>query len=277
MDLIELMRNEFARSKNTLRWVFYLSAAIYLLALGDVFITNTIFSILTAIIGILGQIIIAILRVLSGKYYGSGEGIRRLAILHDGLGITPSRLELARIFGQASGKAPREHPYVGPYYESSLPKGSKRLVEMLVESSFFTTYLAKKASLFFAAISGVGIIIVGFILFVTLQMSLSQQAATFIAQVITSTILFWLSTDIATMAWKYFKLSQIAEKISRHGSSLLEQTIDPSESSALILLNEYNCSVVEAPPIPSLIYKQYQDRLNTAWNSRKMDSSKKKV
>ena len=137
---------------------------------------------------------------------------------------------------------------VGPYYESSLPKGSKRLVEMLVESSFFTTYLAKKASLFFAAISGVGIIIVGFILFVTLQMSLSQQAATFIAQVITSTILFWLSTDIATM-----------------------------ESSALILLNEYNCSVVEAPPIPSLIYKQYQDRLNTAWNSRKMDSSKKKV
>jgi putative Mn2+ efflux pump MntP len=276
MDLIELMRNEFARSKNTLRWVFYLGTAMYLLTLADVLITSTIFSIIAAAAVVLGQVGITVLRVVSGEHYGSGERIRRLAMLNDSLGITPSKLDMARIYGQASGKAPKEHPYVGPYYESTLPTGSKRLVETLVESSFFTAHLARKTSVLFLAISAIGIAIVILSLVITLQLNLSQQISALAAQVITSTILFWLSIDIANMAWKYFKLSQIAEKVSDHGSHLLEQPTDPSKSSALILLNEYNCEVIQAPPIPSFMYKRYQGRLNQAWRNKGIDNEKKK-
>src|SRR6266516_327633 len=160
MNLIEAMRTEYGKSKFWWYWSIGVSLALYPLAVLSVFYSNGWEAKSFGIIAFLMQLLLFTFRVFMGRHLSLGEQIRRLAMLKDGLGIEPYKFQLAKLQERMGKTKSGEPAYIGSYYESALPVGPKRLLEITAESAFFTSALARTSACIFTVISAVGISIV---------------------------------------------------------------------------------------------------------------------
>jgi hypothetical protein len=264
MNLIEAMRTEYGKSKFWWGWSLVLGLALYPLAVLSVFYSDGLVAKSFGIIAFLMQLLLFTFRVCMGRHLSLGEQIRRLAMLKDGLGIEPSKYQLAKL-QERMGKPKSSQPaYIGPYYDSTLPVGPKRLLEITAESSFFTHALARTSACIFMVISALGISIVFIGLIIVIQAGLSQTMLEAVAKTAVISMAFWATGDFALTALRFSSLARTAEKVFDLCGRLLAQETD-SRDEAHIAATEYNCAVTQAPPIPGPIYRWRQDRLNEAW------------
>lgn len=270
MNLVDTMRIESGRSKVWFRWGLSVSFALYLIALVSSYSRAKWLAILLGIVSSAGQIAHFIFKSLSAGHFSLAEEIRRLAMLQDGLGVSPSKIQIAKLRERVGKSKTLEPDYLGPYYESLSPPGPRRLLEITEESAFFTSCLARTTSKTFGVVAalGLGIVLFGFIVLV--QIGLERTAIESVAKAVVLSMAFWAVGDLASMALQFHSLSRSAEGAVDRCSFLLAQA-STSGDQAQALVGEYNCAVIQAPPIPSLIYKWRRDILNEAWRQRQSE------
>jgi hypothetical protein len=196
------------------------------------------------------------------------EQIRRMAMMEDGLGIVPSDDEIAVIWERIGDPEAAKPSYERPYYESSSVKGPIRLLEITRESVFFTKSLARSAArtLWTAVFFGLGIVIFSFVMIVQFYSSTSFVVNG--AKLVLTSMSFWAVGDLASMAVQFGDLDRCGELILSKCTGLLSRR-DNSRDAAIALAGEYNCAVIQAPPIPEWLYNWRVKLLNKAWRNRK--------
>lgn len=269
MNLIDAMRTEYARSKNWLRWAFIVSAGLYLMTLGSALCTTGWQAKALGVIAGVAQIALFAFRYWSGSHFSLGEEIRRLAMLQDGLGIRPPEIQIAKLRERVGKSQVVEPDYLGPYYESRLPAGPKRLLEIIEESAFFTHSLARTTAtvLWITVCIGLFIVVISFVVFV--QAGIPRSALEAAAKIVVISMTFWAAGDLASMALRFGSLARASERVLDRCPNLLAQK-DDVQDEAHIIIGEYNCAVIQAPSIPTVIYRWRQDTLNEAWRNRRI-------
>ena len=273
MDLIQAMQAEYSRAKRLLYcWAFPLGLLVFVIAVVAAFplpdwATNAL-----AVAVMTIQVATFALRHTAANHQTKAEEIRRLAMLQDALGIPPSPLAVARLRAITGQLINCEPGYLAPYYESTDPAGPKRLTDITAECAFFTGENARWLwnRLIFAAAAGLFTFILALIL-ITL-FSVSTTALQVAAKIVIASMAFCAAGDIATMAFQFKSLADACDKIvaDAEGALLRPHALnaDSETQSALIIFAEYNCAVVQAPPIPASVYRRRQRTLNDAWRSR---------
>lgn len=267
MKLVDVMGLEYSRSKRWLNWTLGLSLVIQAMTILSAALSSGPGPKAIGVIVALTQLLLFIFRRLGKTHFGLAEQIRRLVMLHDGLGVQPSEDQLAAIWERVGNPQDAKPLYLDPYYESSLPKGCKRLVEITRESAFFTASLARSAAIAFwgVAIAGLGAAI--FALVVAIQTQANQVALEIVAKAVVASMAFWVTGDLATMALQYAGLATAASRVQTQCAHLLSKA-EQHADEVHPLVAEYNCAVIQAPPISEWIYRWRQDVLNQAWRNR---------
>jgi hypothetical protein len=223
-----------------------------------------------AITVFLAQIGLFVLRQFADHFQDHAEGIRRMAMLQDGLGIQPSPVTMARLYASVGGVHSGEPSFLGSYYESSLPLGPRRLIEMTAECAFFTGENARWLWRRLAWIAGTGLVVavaafLGAVLFTD-----SPTAPKLVAKIVIPAMAFCAAGDLASMAFLFRSMAESCNQVLLDGEHALQQREDSQaeQNAALVLFTEYNCAVVKSPPIPAAVYRHRQSILNQAWRNR---------
>lgn len=267
MKLVDVMGLEYTRSKRWLNWTLGLSLAVQGITILSATLSSGSGPKAIGVVVALAQILLFIFRRWGKTHFGMAEQIRRLVMLHEGLGIQPSEDQLAAIWERVGNPQDAKPAYLDPYYESSAPKGCKRLIEITRESAFFTASLARSAAMFFwgAAITGLGAAF--FALVVAIQTHANPAALEIVAKSVIASMAFWVTGDLVTMALQYSGLATAASRVQTQCAHLLSKA-EQHADEVHPLTAEYNCAVIQAPPIPEWIYRWRQHVLNQAWRNR---------
>ncbi len=263
MKLVDAMYDVFSRSKFWFRLSIGSTCILALMSVATTFTLSRQCSIALAIFSFLVQIGAFIFRNLADTKFDLAEQMRRSLMLSDGMGMNPSPMEWARLAREAGKSNFTPSPAGNQYYESKTVAGPQRLAEILREASFWTSSLSKMAGTVFFIVSAVALALSVISLgFVALSSKDSSEINAFAAAIL-QLMAFWASSDFLSLAIKFRKMHLETEKICDRCDGLLKTT--PTESDALLALNDYNCAVVSAPPIPDWIYNSKRDFLNELW------------
>lgn len=270
MKLIGYMRAQYSHSKRL--WylqVLPLEIWVYGAALAASFPLPTHIAGLLVIATLLAQIAAFMLRMNAIGQYEAAEGIRRAEMLQNSLGISPSPMQLAKLQERTVHAKSEEAKLTRSYYDSDEPIGPRRLLDILSQAAFFTSAISRRTWKIFALIAIAGS--AGPVLLVLLAVFVhaSSPALEVVARVVVASMAFLAVGNVATMAIQFFQLSLDAERILDRCEAFLQQE-SPEMTDALLVFAEYNCAVIKAPPIPFRLYRLYRDRLNNAWEERKV-------
>ena len=136
MDLISAMRGQYCRSERLLWASISVRSIIYLTTLATALWSNATAAAILLVLACVGQGLLFVLRFSTQRHLALAEQLRRLAMLKDGLGRDPAPLETAVVAERIWTTT--EHEVPSPYYSSRLPKGPKRLVDLIAECAFFS-------------------------------------------------------------------------------------------------------------------------------------------
>lgn len=265
--LIEAMRSEFAKSKKWYQRSIFINFGMLILSAVLILWSAGNLAVLLGMGLFIFPILLFIFREVSLEHQDCAENIRRSLMLADALGHRPSDIELAQLKIDV-GKIDRSEPLFDKrYYDSKMAIGPKRLTDILAESAFFTYNLSKRATWLFAIMIIVGIIILFSILYALINLKVGQEIAVVVAKWAALVMVFLVSGDFAYLCRRYYCLS-IASKEILNKSDVSIRNEDISVEDAMKLMDDYNCVLIQSPPIPGLIYKNMLKSLNEAWRKR---------
>jgi len=254
-----MMREEYGRSK---RWFNYTpigNVVLLILALMTILFGDHI------AMGVLALIILVFIfyaRCFYTNRYEVAEKMRRLLLLMDSLGVKPSQTEIAQ-FGAEIGRSKiKTINFVSPYYASALATGYDRLADNIGESAYFTKYLAKHISGIFAGISliGIGVVV---ILLATVSCIDSGNKEIVSRMLITATAFFSVG-DFSWIALQFYRLYLVADRtLTKSEKMASDPRLDIID--VFRLMQDYNCSLIQTPPIPDLCIRLWGDKLNRSW------------
>lgn len=269
MTIVDVMFEAFKKSKLYFRLGFWSSCLITLIAVilsfnieSNAVVGFTIFSFLL-------QVAVFVLRLLGEQQFNIGEQLRRINILNDGLGVKASPVELLRVIRRTGKSNFSPSPASGNYFDSKLAPGPNRLIEILLESAFWTHSLAESCFYWFLSVAIVGgsatLLVIVALLNKNLTVANGQTATVAVLTVLT----FWSASDVLNIALKFRKLSKETEGICSAAEAVLKNKSQfPSEFEALSMLSDYNSALASSLPIPDWIYSRNQNSLNTLWSKR---------
>lgn len=263
LDLIQAMQVKFSKSKRLLYLVSVpLGIAVYALGVLSIFPIPREYLIVIAIFALVFQIIAFVARQYALKCMSEGEGIRRMAMIQDGLGKTFTHIELATA-GVCFGKN-REPAFLSPYYDSEEQPGWRRLVDITAECAHFTYTVANIISMVLGGVILMLIVAALAILLFTSQAVETLATRDIIAKIVTLTITSWAVGDLAAMWMQFRSLSSESKQILADCNGSMRAD-DVPEQQAMALFAAYNCAVGQASPLPSWAYKLAQPALNKSW------------
>ncbi len=266
--LVDAMYDVFKTSKTWFTLSLALAFTIYVLGVLSAIIVSPKLVNLLAVGAVVVQMGSFLARLQSEKYYGFGEKIRRLNLLHDGLGAEVSPLEIAKIFESAGKTKFLKGPASDRYFDSVSPKGPRRLIEHLGECAFWTSALAKRVMRIFFALSAFGFLTGIFGLMVLILGEGQDAHLSSFAKAVVPGLAFWSAGDVTSTALKYLALTRDAGAVSEKADVLLSDSSKISERAAQNLMNEYNCALAASLPIPDAIHRRNQDLLNELWSKK---------
>lgn len=205
-------------------------------------------------------------RIYEGKYDLASEA-KRLALWEDGLGwVIPIKVFTNinnRAGQQASASAAKLD--VSDYYSSKRGPGSRRLLDHLLESSFFTYNLYRNLR----NLLGIGLLLLLIILlsigWTYLVSPTTQDVRILVGRLIVLFIPSILSVGIISWWFKLNDLSNFIESIFKES----ENVAQVSEIESMRLASEYNCMISRGLPIPGWLYNRNRKYLNHLWTQRR--------
>lgn len=264
MNPVDAMFETFNRSKNFFAVSIALSSILAVISVISTFNLSKSLLLAIAISSLIIQGAVFVLRLIGENKLELGEEIRRSIMLSDGLGITLSPSDWVRLAQKVGKTNFSQSPAGNQYYYSKAVPGPQRLLENLRESSFWTNCLAKTSS---DILLCVFILIISTAVICTVAVAASIKDVAEINSFATAVIpfmAFWASSDFLNLKIKFDKLSLTADKVHQRCDELLNSS-NISKEEALLLLSDYNCSMVSAPPIPEFVYNWKKGFLNDLW------------
>lgn len=210
------------------------------------------------------------LRIKSDEKHDRAETMRRQAALSEGLGMAISKTQVSEWRRRAGCKVveeAEENPREDEYYATREDVGPLRLLEMTIESAFYTRHLYSNISKIF----GIALLITGIFAIITISILpisvFGNTLASKIAYTVYSVLPIVISIDI--FFW-YMRLERSVTNLLEIESDMekLADGDDSSEAHVIRLISEYNCIVGNGIPIHNFLFKLWHKEINTLWNKR---------
>lgn len=260
----------FARAKKWLGFLLGLQCFIFVTGVAAIFIPAATLSYPYIAFSIAALNTWVSQRVAQLK--GAADDCKRKHELYDGFGVAPSGKWLAnfRLANPGALKTAEENLLrKGITYASSELPGPRRILENVVESSWFSHHLARWCATALAwgiFITGIFLVAVLFYLTSSTEQAESRDAA---ARAIAATFLFVISLGMIRALLSYQGFSRKADKCDDDATDLLNAAGEPADYDALRILNDYQMARASAPMIPTWVWKILRDRLNENWKIKK--------
>ncbi len=266
--LIEAMRSEFGKSKKWYNRSVVTNFGMLILSMVLVFMSEGGFAIFLGLGLFILPVLMFLFRDVSMQHQDRAENIRRSLILADALGHRPSDVELAQLKIDL-GKIDKSEPLFDKrYYDSKLPVGANRLADILAESAFFTHNLSKHAALIFGITIFGGITSLFIILYALLNLNVNQGIVVIIAKCVALVMVSLASGDFAYL-WRRYSCLSFATKEILNKCDILKKEKNIAIEVTMKIMDDYNCAVIQSPPISGIIYKNMLKSLNEAWRKKK--------
>lgn len=274
MDMATVMRREFSAAKRCWVGIIALQFLLFAAAIYATFGASGKALLVIGFAGLLVPVITFWLREVAGFHYGLGERIRRLLVLQDGLGHDPTSKELLEVCADCTLVPSLEPRPLGKYYDSHLPEGPQRMAHIIEESAFYTRKQASVAALSCAAIALIGIIITLSLVWYGLQSSVSpsefpshigKMAAGEQLAKLLSLFLVFFATGTFALLWRSYKSLAESARRTFEKCDFLRQDISVNLLDVLIAVENYDCALTKAPPLPRITYWICRKRLHKAW------------
>lgn len=152
------------------------------------------------------------------------------------------------------------------YFASKKKPSSRRLLENLEESSWWSKELAKFAAsvigifTMFVILTSIGLLLI------SIFVAVNQATLVNIAKVITSVLAAVFSIGFVRLSCEYWEFAQFSAKTEKTTSEILDKSKEPKEAEASKLLHEYQIARSNAPMLPNWAWKLNQKKLNVIWN-----------
>lgn len=205
----------------------------------------------------------------SSHFKGRAERVKRLHEVEKGLAIKPSKNEMsvlrARYFLRKDDVGVVDH-LPGFEFASRTPPGTKRLLENLRESSWWSHHLARMAS--YRTWALLAIFLLGsvlLLLFATLC-STSTSTIQLAGQVAIALILGTFSLGLIPRALSFAGFSSIAQVCLEEAERLLNADAEADITEGLRNLSEYQIARASSPNLPPSIWEKNRDRLNELYS-----------
>ncbi len=201
---------------------------------------------------------------------GRAEQLKRIHEHWDGFGKQLSPAELSDIKASRIGSMRKLFSrglMQGVVYSSKEPKGERRVIQNLSESSLWSYQLARKTAVFYLSLS-VALILLSFIaLDFSVYIFTSQPVLTNVGKVVTATILLIFSLGLIPKCIELFAFSSTAKKIEEESNRLVQRE-KVNETEALLVLHKYQLARAMSPLIPTWIWRKNHLYLNMLWEER---------
>ena len=257
MNLQQASRCLFARSVKNLRNGLILSGALLLLTIvtltqhGPIADTALVLTIATI------QLCQMWMKYRALYWFALADEPRRMAQFEYGLGHPPSALRCAAI-EKTAGVC--DAPTDTKYWLSQKPVGPTRMAEMVLESSFYTNYLADKCKGIFWWIGITGTVIALIVIVAAYELRDTTRTSDLTAHIIVLVFVFFLTGDFWSFYLQYRDLADAAQRSHEQAFELLRRGII-TENDALELAMTYNTAVAQSPPVFSFLHKRYKDQI----------------
>lgn len=211
------------------------------------------------------------LRIRFDENYDRAETMRRQAALSEGIGFPISDTQVSewrRRVGSKILKRFDSEPRPDNYYASQKPIGSRRLLEMTIESAFYTRHLYSKLKEWIWLLL-IGALILSFAVLTVLPFDFIPKSILLKAAYTLYLLLpILLSIDLLLWALRLERLSRSIYEIEKDMENLSKEN-NPQESHVIRLVSEYNCQVAYGTPIHNWLFKIWHDEINLLWNKRR--------
>ena len=228
---------------------------------------------LKLMLALLGFILFGVayyLRYESEDTFDTAETMRRQAALSEGLGWPTNSHQFAEWKSRAGLKVLHEFKNTsrpGDYWSTKTPAGPKRLLELTIESGFWTRKLYKKLRrLMWLALF---IIFGGAVLMVCLSIIKVMPGAEE-AQLISSVFLLLPAVLVFDILEWILRLNRLVDNIKEVEIDM-DKVVDLpelNEISAMRLVAEYNAVVSNGFPIHPFLYKIWHEEIGELWDTR---------
>ena len=200
---------------------------------------------------------------------GKAEAIKRKLEYQDGLGWKISEQEKADLYVEASRKVKKValEPEESPYFDSPEPISSRRAVENLMQSAWYTRHQASGIAKTAFALSIVILLLAIVSLAVVVQSPPLQQWGPVVGQTVLTVLVVLLAMGYFRLSSRYRSLSRRSEKVVDRASDLKELE-NISDIQVLRLLHEYQIARAAAPMIPEWLWKRKKHELNRLWKQQ---------
>lgn len=267
-QLLVMLRAEFSRAK----LLSYFSIAIQMFisvggVLGIYLLTahwTSLFALLLLVLGIIALV----LTVGYKKSYGLAEEARRVYAMHDGLGWNISNRQLTEFRQRFSGKALSKEggtTETERWCASETPPGPRRLLECSQESFFWTHSLMRHAAKWALGFTIGVLICVAFVVY-SAAFTPWLKGSDLLAHVLTAVVLSLIIPGFYSWYHLFQKRSAQIRDLDNEFEHLKTTQYTPEE--VLRIVHEYDCLLVDSPPVPDFIYRLHRDELNRLWKAR---------
>jgi hypothetical protein len=260
------MNGEFANAKLCFRAIAAIQWLVWLIALTTA-CEGGANALGPALFAFVAPLAMFLLRELGSHFYGKGDRVRKILMLWQGLDRAPSEDDLLNVLASASERSRLEPLPIGGYYAPAGAPGMAQLMFQLQESAFWTSHLARIASIVNYAFSGSGLVATATIAFTALR-NLQGGAGTQVdfSKVFASLLLFFAAGTNMAAARAYGALAEAA-KVTLKKSSTLRREGEVDVIEAHKVLSAYDAALAKALPIPGYVYRFMQKRIQAAWDA----------
>ena len=215
------------------------------------------------------SILAELLQWRSDNVKSTAESLLRKLEYYDGYGWSISKTEVSDIIARSPRKIRNSISYREPgyqYFESEVEVGSKRTLENLIESAWWSKHLAETAGHFFLTITVLIILGSLTILIVSIESISNFSTLMNISRIVTSTILLLFSLRLIRHTAEFYAFSRKAEQSESKAIDLLKiQNFDEDQSIKALL--DYQFARNKSPLIPTWIWKVRRATLNDLWKT----------
>lgn len=223
-----------------------------------------------ALIGLVLLFVAYGLRLWFEDQYDAAETMRRQAALTEGLGWPLDTVQSSEWL-QKAGKRIRDRLKLRPrdadYYASTASVGAQRLIEMTVESAFYTRHLYDKLRLWVWAIFAGILLLAGVVVLLALTRAVPDSADAVVARVLYAVIPVVVSLNLLGWALRLTRSISTLRQIQADFNRQLSQG-ENDERQVMRLVSEYNCQVVGGFPIHDRLFQRWHGEIRELWERR---------
>jgi hypothetical protein len=211
------------------------------------------------------------LRLISEGEYNRAETMRRQAAFTEGLGwaVSDTMMSEWRLrAGEAITDKVDSNPRNADYYASKKTISPRRLLEMTIESAFYTRHLYAFLAQWLWVLLGGSIVISFLVLSLLPSKIVSDELSLQIAYTIFLVLPILLTIDLLGAAIKLGGLKSSILEVEEDMEQLSRSERVDSEQ-VLRLVSEYNCHVACGLPIHNIVFKLCHNKIEKLWNKRR--------